>query len=801
MKLPKTYFETALYKRLESFEDKDALNKVNKMIEIVDPFMELVGHDAFDNFTIHTSKHSVNLMGYASEIIPAETLANLSSVEIMILIYAFYIHDIGMAISYKDCDNIYKSDDFKVFLESHSEYADRIEAIDKQMSSDSIQPDLDLYKKFIYQAALTEYIRPKHADIDRYKVVVDQLLKLDSTLFQYKGTSFLDELLLICHSHNCSAIMLSEKENGEKRFDPEGLLCNEKFNMQFCAAVLRICDILDFDRERAPKSLYNAIGIEDKQMPGFKISIKEWQKQMGIHTIEISDDSINVSAKCQNPNIEHAIRSLCQDVEREIRATLHELNDNKEDIVKRYKLHLPILVIPKIKSENYTYKDYSIKLNDSKIIELLMGDNLYDSPMVAARELLQNAIDACCVRKGMEEYYTPQIKVYFRKDGESTWLVVSDNGIGMDEYVLSNYFLKVGASYYSSSEFKSISIKNKFSDFEPISRFGIGFLSVFMIGDVVKVQTRNKYSKYNTKGKVLYVDNSGSLAIVREEETVAQGTIVEVKLKKDFNTEGYLYKIAGHIKEFFIRPTIPIDIDIEGKTNHIDSKGFLTLKSGTEEKLIQSKIHTVSVNFSEYSSIISGFAYFFFFENNPGEWNYYDTNSKYIWDKDFLRKEVLFDNIDYLNQATVNGIKMNVSKIGSLYNYKKKIMPYVIDINVISTNQIVFDVSRSKVIGKGLEFLRNEILRIVQVDLDKKGITSKLSPETRIRFYRAKMRYEERQALDEKMMKEVEKYCPEGKFNANSHLIRFIAREMEVDSNSINRYIYVISKRRQDITD
>ena len=797
MELPKVYTDTAIYQQLLTIGDTEAINMVDEMIKIVTPYLELVGREAFDNFTVHTAQHSLNLMGYASEIIPSQTLMNLSSVEIMILIYSFYIHDIGMAMSYKDCEKIYKDEEFRIYIESHPEYVDRLHDLDRRKNNDSIQPELDLLRKFIYQSALTEFLRPKHADVNRYQEVTSQLLKNNPTLFTYKGISFLDELILICHSHNSSAIILSEKINGEKRFDTEGLLCNEKLNMQFCAAVLRLCDFLDFDRERAPKSLYNAIGIEDKQMPKFKVSVTEWQKQMGIHSVIFKEECILIAASCQNPNTEHAIRTLCKDLELEIRDTLRELEDNKAEIVDKYRLKIPLIVIPKIKSENYVYKDYSIKLNDNAIIKLLMGGNLYDSPKVAARELLQNAIDACIVRKRQEKLYTPQIKVSYNDVDEDTWLIVSDNGIGMDEYVLSNYFLKVGNSYYSSSEFKSISIEKGFQDFKPISRFGIGFLSVFMIGDVVKVQTRNKYSKYSTKGKVLYVDNSGSLAIVQECDTASQGTTIEIKLKKEFATEDYIRKIIGHIKEIFIRPAVPIDIEYKDQKYHIEDRGFLSLNMSNAAQLDEAKIRPIRVDFSKGSPIMSGFAYFLLFEDEKGKLSYYDASGKYEWDKGVLKKEVLFTNVDNMNQVTINGIRMQLSKLGSMFNYKKKIMPYAIDINVISDSKIVFDVSRQRVIGKGISFIRNEILRIIFEQLEDNKLFERFTDETHRRLNISKFRYEERKALNDTLLQQVEEICPAGNFAVTNRIIKDIARVMEVDPDNVSQYVYAIANKRK----
>lgn len=799
MRLPETYKETLIYKQLEVLDDAESLSKVNQMIKIVTPYLDLIGRDAFDNFTIHHARHSINLMGYASEIIPKETMERLSCVEIMILIYAFYIHDIGMAVSYRDCDAIYKSEDFRVFIETHSEFSDKINDLDKRYQDGVIQPEVDLYKKFLYQTALTDYIRPQHADIKRYKEVVNQILETDPTLFHYKGTSFLDELLLICNSHNCSAIILSEKENGEKRFDPEYMLCGENLNMQFCAAILRICDILDCDQERAPKSFYSAVGIEDKQMPGFKVSVSEWGKQMDIHTININNDYIKVVAKCKNPNIEHAIRELCRDIETEIRATWRELEDNKNEIIEHYKLKLPLIVIPQIKSDKYIYKDYAIKLNDNAIIKLLMGDNLYDSPKVAARELLQNAIDACRVRIGMEGSYTPQIKMTFRKEEDDIWLVVTDNGIGMDEYVLSNYFLKIGNSYYASSEFKSISKKKDFHGFEPISRFGIGFLSVFMIGDVIKVQTRNRYSNYNTKGKVLYLDSTGSLAVVQEDNQVMQGTRVEVKLKKEYSSEEYLHKIVGYVKEVFIRPAVPIDIKLDDiQEVHIENKGFLRLKPSIAAQLEDSHIQTIEVDFSKYSSTIAGYAYFFFYENEDGNLSYCDAHGNNIWDRSDMKSTKLFDKVDYVNLATVNGIKMLVHKVGSIFNYKRKIMPYAIDIDIKSSSQIIFDVARQKIIGQGLDYVRGEIISIVIRALQADGIYDKLSSETQNRFIKARFRYKKREPLNIEYLSKIEKLCPIDDFDVSKPLLRKISEEMELDIIAVRPYVYAVRQMRKN---
>ncbi|MCH7559885.1 MAG: ATP-binding protein [Thaumarchaeota archaeon] len=66
-------------------------------------------------------------------------------------------------------------------------------------------------------------------------------------------------------------------------------------------------------------------------------------------------------------------------------------------------------------------------------------------------------------------------------------LTVSDNGIGMDEYIIRTYFARIGLSYYRSPDFKG--------QFSPISEFGIGILSTFMIAEFIEVESLKEGAK------------------------------------------------------------------------------------------------------------------------------------------------------------------------------------------------------------------------------------------------------------------------------------------------------------------
>lgn len=69
-------------------------------------------------------------------------------------------------------------------------------------------------------------------------------------------------------------------------------------------------------------------------------------------------------------------------------------------------------------------------------------------------------------------------------DSNSRVMEVGDNGTGMTQSIIVNNLLKAGSSRYQEPDFKK-----EHPDFTPISRFGIGVMSTFMIADKVEVLT------------------------------------------------------------------------------------------------------------------------------------------------------------------------------------------------------------------------------------------------------------------------------------------------------------------------
>ncbi|BDG61496.1 ATP-binding protein [Caldinitratiruptor microaerophilus] len=125
------------------------------------------------------------------------------------------------------------------------------------------------------------------------------------------------------------------------------------------------------------------------------------------------------------------------------------------------------------------------ELSSHEVIELLAGNNIYPDPRrVVVRELLQNAVDACRLRRAVTSGYEPEVSL----EWEPGRLVVADNGAGMSEAIVRDFFLRVGRSYYSSAAFRE---QYGPLGFSPIARFGIGALSAFLVARRLTVETRH----------------------------------------------------------------------------------------------------------------------------------------------------------------------------------------------------------------------------------------------------------------------------------------------------------------------
>ena len=153
-----------------------------------------------------------------------------------------------------------------------------------------------------------------------------------------------------------------------------------------------------------------------------------------------------------------------------------------------------------------------------------------------------------------------------------------------------------------------------------------------------------------------------------------------------------------------------------------------------EAFLLKENVESCEIDVSRFSDMLDGRIYFFFIKNKDGKLMIRDESKKIVLGKYPLKLNELFDNYQSIGRITVNGIRMNLKKIGSIYNNGSTIVNYLIDIEVRSSSKITYDVSRDRIIGKGIYMVRGEIFKVVRRFLKQTGTLDKFSESDRDYF-------------------------------------------------------------------
>ncbi len=96
----------------------------------------------------------------------------------------------------------------------------------------------------------------------------------------------------------------------------------------------------------------------------------------------------------------------------------------------------------------------------------------------------------------------------------------------MDQYIVENFLMPIGRSYYHSPEFRQQNLQ-----FRPIGQFGLGVMSYFMLSDSLRIHTQ-KFEATGVKKQPLSVEinSEGRYVILRRSDQHREGTAVTLSL-------------------------------------------------------------------------------------------------------------------------------------------------------------------------------------------------------------------------------------------------------------------------------
>lgn len=473
----------------------------------LDHILPLLEHyaDTFPNYTLHNREHILNILRIMSSLL-GEAVNNLTGLEAMVLVLSAVYHDLGMVYSDKELEAVADTETFRKFLGDHAGARLQFEENGKQVSEHLLQ----------------WYCRWAHAERVWGKLQ-EQAEGLGH--LTWRDVPIRDGIGWVCESHNEPAENIRVDD---KRFQTNYL---GDCDLRFCALLLRLADILDFDNSRSPLSVYELLEIDTPKNSSDEVSKNEWQKHMASRGFKFDSrggsDPLFYLATPTHPYIEQGIRSFIDLIDAELTAAAGVVSlCGKRWASFNFPTHIDR---SGIKSNNYVTGEYRFSLSEDKILDLLTGNDLYGDDYVFIRELLQNAIDTVRHRVFVERitnpHYTPEpIQVSYFQDAEGYhWLRIDDYGMGMNMDIVNGHLLKKGNSYYSSDLFKLEKLKMqaaKNQEFVPISRFGIGLLSCFMTCDRLEISTNYFYKAKDgiSEKNRLSIENRAGFWVIRSEK-------------------------------------------------------------------------------------------------------------------------------------------------------------------------------------------------------------------------------------------------------------------------------------------
>lgn len=259
-----------------------------------------------------------------------------------------------------------------------------------------------------------------------------------------------------------------------------------------------------------------------------------------------------------------------------------------ELIISKYEDYFKIVglklyyITPKIEKgdvqnaiDNYNFEAYIPTL-----IPLLTGDNIYARKEVFSRELVQNSIDAIAIREAQGDSFDNSIYISIDKDiSGRIYFKIQDHGTGMDRFKIERYFTSIGRSFYSGDEYRDLEL-----DYKPISSFGIGFLSTFMICREIDVKT--KYYLDENEGLKLHIPNYDGCFFIEKDEKIDIGTEITLYIDE---------KISHGIKaqsiiDYLCNVMRDINYDINIKSNFCEYDNVIAShsirKNGDEKGML-----------------------------------------------------------------------------------------------------------------------------------------------------------------------------------------------------------------------
>ena len=229
-------------------------------------------------------------------------------------------------------------------------------------------------------------------------------------------------------------------------------------------------------------------------------------------------------------------------------------------------------------------QQFNFKAETRQLLHILIH-SLYKDREVFLRELISNASDA--INRLRFEMLTTQdvldpkadLKIHITADKENGTLTITDTGIGMTREEIIDHLGTIAQS--SARKFMEAAKDKSLDASGMIGQFGVGFYSVFMVADWVRVTSRS--FRPDAQAVTWYATGDDSYEVGAAEMT-ERGTRIEIKLKEDAAEFAEEYRVKNIVNKHSDHIGFPIYIGAEEKPVNKQTSLWRTARNEVKEE-------------------------------------------------------------------------------------------------------------------------------------------------------------------------------------------------------------------------
>ncbi|RWP40050.1 MAG: hypothetical protein EOR04_20270 [Mesorhizobium sp.] len=522
----------------------------------------------FPEYTDHNVTHLEGVLSTTTSLMTEEAKALLTPEDAAVLCVATALHDFGMHISKEGFQTLISESNGMVptleFTDSswHSLWQDFLGEATRfdgrklrAIFGDNFRPVRhppaaeQPWEDFDY-LLVGEFLRRHHPRL-AYDIALTGMPAKEGKFIRICQSDtdqqrFLAELAgLVARSHGMELrpCLTYLEKRFQNRVDPR------RVRAPYLMVLLRIADFFQIQPQRAPKERTDVVSFKSP------LSDLEWRVHQSVTEINNSGsdpEAIVVNANPPDVSSFLRLRSWFSGLQSELDRSWailgevyglqrHNLLSNLNLRIRRIRSNIDN-VSEFTSRVNYLPAEVSFTSANNDLLNLLVGP-LYGGDIgVGVRELVQNAVDAIreyddlpdavkYAHDSERRSISGDVQISIELDEKSAPVLfeIIDRGVGMTADTIVNYFLRAGASFRRSDQWKALHEDEKgHSKVIRSGRFGVGALAAFLLGDEIEVETR--HISLNEENGLHFVASVDSDHINVTRLSLPVGTRIRIKL-------------------------------------------------------------------------------------------------------------------------------------------------------------------------------------------------------------------------------------------------------------------------------